>query len=348
MKRDDRLDFLRGIGLLCIVLAHVDPPGVLLQIRSFDVPLMVLVAGSAFAISMQTRPKSGYIEYIRNRFIRLVIPTWIFLITFFFITLVASLVMHKPYPFSSQTILSSFLLLSGIGYVWIIRVFLLVSLIAPFTMFYGQSNDNDSLKKIFATLLAVYAIYEILVQYMPLSEQIFLKIMLNDILYMVIPYGCIFFLGTLLYTMRDRTMLISSLILLMLFIIYAVVLYGLNDHFIPTRNYKYPPTAYYILYALFSSIFLYWLSKTGIFSHIPGRNYISFLGRASMWVYLWHILILYLISWSHISINFAVKYILVLGAAVSIVMLQMVILDNILAYINSQKIKNILKAVFSG
>jgi fucose 4-O-acetylase-like acetyltransferase len=347
LERDDRLDVLRGIGLLCIILAHVGPPRVLFEIRNFDVPLMVLVAGSAFAISTQTRPKLEYLKYIKSRFIRLVIPTWIFLVTFFLITLIASMIMHKPYPFSSDTILSSFLLLSGIGCVWIIRVFLLVSLIAPFTLFLGISNPN-SLKRTFFIILVMYAIYEISARFIHIPDQTFLKILLNEILFMVIPYGCIFFFGTRLYLMSGKKILFMSFISFLLFAVYAAVLYEKNCHIVPIQTYKYPPTAYYILYAMFFSTCLYWFSQTDIYSYIPGKKWISFLGRSSLWIYLWHILILFLIRWSYISMNFAVQYLVVLGASVSIVMLQVFILDRVLLSTDSQKTKRILKTIFRG
>jgi fucose 4-O-acetylase-like acetyltransferase len=347
LKREDRIDVLRGIGLLCIILAHVGPPGILFQMRNFDVPLMVLVAGSAFVISTQNRPKPGYIEYVKTRFVRLLIPTWIFLITFFVFTLIASLTMHKPYPFSSHTIISSFLLSSGIGYVWVIRVFILVSLIAPFVLIYDKFPDNTQ-KKAFITVFIVYVLYEILLRYIPNSDQPFINVMLNDILYTAIPYGCIFFLGTRLYAMSGKSMLATSMIFLFLFAAYAFLLYKLNGHIIPTQKFKYPPTAYYISYAMFASIGLYWLSQTNIYPHIPGKDYMAFLGRSSMWIYLWHILILYLISWSHISINFVLKYLVVLGAAVLIAMAQMILLKKVLISINSQEKGKFLKAVFSG
>ena len=255
--------------------------------------------------------------------------------------------MDKPYPFSSHTILSSFLLLSGIGYVWIIRVFILVSLIAPFTISYYKFPDKTP-KQTFIAVFVVYAVYEILFRYIPNSDQTFLKIMLNDIFYMAIPYGCIFFLGTRLYAMSAKSMFIASIISLLLFVAYAFFLYELNGHIIPTQNYKYPPTAYYIFYAMFASIGLYWLFQTNIYSHIPGKGYVAFLGRSSMWIYLWHILVLYLMSWAHISINFALKYIVVLSAAVGIALVQMYLLKKVLLYINSLEKRKLLKAVFSG
>ena len=55
--RDKRIDLLRFIGLSMIILAHVTPPDVIMQIRNFDVPLMVIISGISFAISFKNSEK---------------------------------------------------------------------------------------------------------------------------------------------------------------------------------------------------------------------------------------------------------------------------------------------------
>lgn len=174
LKRDDTLDMLRGIGLFCIMLAHVGPPAFFFQLRNFDVPLMVLVAGSAFVMSTNHGPKTGYIEYITKRLIRLVIPTWIFLIVFFLLTLITSFIMQKAYPFPFFKIFSSFFPGMGIGYVWIIRVFLLVSLIVPFTLFADTPSVKE--KMAYYIVFTVYLIYEFMVYRISVPNGIFLKL----------------------------------------------------------------------------------------------------------------------------------------------------------------------------
>jgi fucose 4-O-acetylase-like acetyltransferase len=47
-NRDLRIDILRVAGLLLIILAHVSPPFLLFQFRTFDVPLMVFVSGLSY------------------------------------------------------------------------------------------------------------------------------------------------------------------------------------------------------------------------------------------------------------------------------------------------------------
>ena len=47
MSNNNRIayvDFLKIIGLSCIILAHVNPPAWIMMLRSFDVPLMVIIS----------------------------------------------------------------------------------------------------------------------------------------------------------------------------------------------------------------------------------------------------------------------------------------------------------------
>ena len=44
-KRLFYIDLLKTIGLLAVILAHVNPPIWLKQMRSFDVSLLVIVSG---------------------------------------------------------------------------------------------------------------------------------------------------------------------------------------------------------------------------------------------------------------------------------------------------------------
>jgi len=347
LQRDNRLDFLRGIGLLCIVLAHVSPPKILLQIRNFDVPLMVLVAGAVYAISIQNKPNTGYFQYIKSRFMRLAVPTWIFLVMFFFVTLIASKLMNKPYPFSDEKMISSFFFMRGIGYVWIIRVFLLVSLIAPFVKIFSVDNGFEK-KKICAIIIA-YLIYEVIaVQGANAHENVLINVILNEFVYMAIPYGCIFIFGMHLYSMSSRQLIIAFTISLIVFVTYFSALYMINSAFIFTQNHKYPPTAYYISYAMLSAIAFFGIVKTNIYARIPLKRHIAFFGRNSLWIYLWHIQILYFIMWTHIAFNFFVKYIIVLFVSICIVMVQIITLEKILVYFHSKRAKKYLKVIFSG
>ena len=43
-KRRTDVDIIKVVGLLCIILAHTNPPSVLFQFRNFDVVLMIMVS----------------------------------------------------------------------------------------------------------------------------------------------------------------------------------------------------------------------------------------------------------------------------------------------------------------
>jgi len=129
MNRDHTIDYLRAIGLYAIILAHIASPWALHQLRNFDVPLMVFISGISFSLS---KTSSGpYLKYAWSRIKRLLFPVWIFLTLFFAL----SSLTHVFGDYSFEVILESFTLSEGIGYVWIIQIFIIVSLLAPFLSF---------------------------------------------------------------------------------------------------------------------------------------------------------------------------------------------------------------------
>ena len=104
-----------------------------MQIRNFDVPLMVIISGFLAFDSYKRSMKgsSSIFNYYWKRISRLLIPTWIFLISYFTLVFLFSLITKGNYPYSFSAVLRSFLLLDGIGYVWIIRVYLICSFLTP-------------------------------------------------------------------------------------------------------------------------------------------------------------------------------------------------------------------------
>lgn len=66
--RDKRIDILRGVAILFIILAHISPPNNLLQLRTFDVPLITMLLGMSFSLSTK---EEKYRVYLFKRFKRL-------------------------------------------------------------------------------------------------------------------------------------------------------------------------------------------------------------------------------------------------------------------------------------
>ncbi|MDX8334914.1 acyltransferase family protein [Candidatus Cetobacterium colombiensis] len=122
MTRDIKIDFIRAIGISLIILAHVSPPNWLFQLRNFDVPLMVILSGYLYSKKNNQNNKFS-LSYVVKRFKRLVFPVWLFLSILF-----VGIFFYQPQMITLKLLITSFGLYSGIGYVWIIRVYLIIAL----------------------------------------------------------------------------------------------------------------------------------------------------------------------------------------------------------------------------
>lgn len=332
-QRDVKFDGLRTIGLLAIILAHVGPPAWLFQLRNFDVPLMVLVSGAVYGLS-GTHKKYG--EYIWGRILRLLAPTWMFLILFFLL----SFVMGKG--FSTNTIVSSFALLSGIGYVWIIRVFILVAIIAPFFVYLYRKITNKVIYLlvvvavfVFYTLLHHLYVSSVFLQHITLADFIF-----QNVIFYMLPFGCIAGLGIYLLHATKK----SIISLLAIFTgVFAVLGFAYGPHgFVPTQAYKYPPQLYYLSYALAASLVLYLLSFTTTFQKIFSTRAMKFISASSLWIYLWQIFFLFQVKIN----NFLFEYIVIVFLSVLVTCGQKYLIRKVCDQVKNTSIKSFLTTAF--
>ena len=65
-ERNYGIDFLKTLGLLLIILAHISAPQWINQIRNFDVPLMVFLSGCLSRGSVAR--SSSYFSYVKKTF----------------------------------------------------------------------------------------------------------------------------------------------------------------------------------------------------------------------------------------------------------------------------------------
>jgi fucose 4-O-acetylase-like acetyltransferase len=343
IERDRNLDILRGVGLLCVVLAHVDPPGALFQLRNFDVPLMVLVSGAAF--SLRSGESLNYGTYIRRRLRRLVLPTWVFLGFFFTVTFMASGVLNKPFPFSTENMLSSFALLGGINYLWMVRVFVLVAMIAPVAHWAIMRLGNAIL---FSIILAVvYFGYEVLARSSVFPNSGIAEDLAKKTILYVVPYGVIAALGMQMRVWSLRVRFLLSFIFVCLFMSIALYLFAATNTIVRTQAYKYPPSIYYLSYALGISLFLYGMVEYSRVAYTCLGRILQWIGRRTIWIYLWHISVLYVLAWSGVRVNFVLRFGLVLGTAGVVVVLQEIISSHVSTIANEARMGKAIASVFS-
>lgn len=336
--RDKKLDFLRFMGLAMIVLAHVGPPQFIFQLRNFDVPLMVLVAGISFGLSSRSE---SYGSYLWKRFNRLVFPVWIFLTGYFLVHYFLPEQQNVP---SVETIVSSYFFIGD--YVWIIRVFLLVAVVAPYISTINVKTQSHA--RYLAMVFGIYLLYELMLTVAQPILNTALGSTVDLTLFVLLPYGVLFALALRIPVLSARQVSALALCAFAVFVAIGTTLYLQTGNFVPTQMFKYPPTAYYLSFALMVSLLLYlfsgrlvqWVALTKL------EKPVEFMAKNSIWVYLWHIPMLELVSpnW-----YFFVKYPLVLGVALLVAFLQVSIVERWLIKIaNKPATKKTLRTWLTG
>ena len=306
------IDILKVIGLLSIMLAHVNPPQMVFQLRNFDVVLMIIV--SAY-LGLITYKKSNFLEYIKKRFVRLVIPAWIFLIIFFILNFV-----FKLTPVNLKKIIESFAFANGIGYVWIIRIYFIVAILIPISIFFNYRLKNDSIQLILVSILMI--VYEILCMFGLFDNSI-----IQYLIAYFIPCFFLVILAKYLFAASDKKMIIVIVISLLLFFVIAFYLYKINGIFIFTQDYKYPFRIYYLSYGILISSILILILRYDKLCNMLNNNIVKFISSHSLWIYLWHILVIYLLEL--FSFHWIIKYLLLLILPCIITYFQSVIDDKL-------------------
>ena len=117
-----------------------------------------------------------------------------------------------------------------------------------------------------------------------------------------------------------------SIMFFIIFIVSSICIFSIYSALQPTQIMKYPPTIYYISYALFVSFLL-----LGIFKRINVKkvDFIEFCSRSSLWIYFWHILFLYVIPLLFDQINWIAYYVIVLMCPIGTCYVQNRVIDKL-------------------
>lgn len=303
-QRDVRLDALKAIGILSIILARCCPPPLVACLRLFDLPMMVIVSGMLFRRSVRDADLAIW-PYLKRRALRLVPPTWVFLGFYFLVTWAVFAATGGEYPFSAGTIASSFGLIHGIGYVWIIRVFLLVAIVAPLLLtLLRRLGDRWFL----IALGAAYGLHVGLVWLTAGCRNPVARAVLDYVVLCVLPYGAMFGLGLWMADLSVRRVLPVGIAALLVFV--AILLAGAamtggespasatGRMFLSLPAYKYPPQTFLVSYSIAATCLLLLAVRTAEFGFVPLRRAVVFLSSSTLWIYLWHILFRSLKAWS--------------------------------------------------
>lgn len=340
MERSFRLDLMRLLGLLLIIFAHIGPPNALFQIRTFDVPMMIFVSGVAYYISSPSF-FSWKIYYIK-RVSRLLFPVWCFFALFYGVVYLFDIKVFSEY-LKWNMIFSTFLL-NGFGYLWIIRIFIIIAILAPFIVMFFRTKTfyfdvSVIILSIFATTIADY--------YFIHMNNKYARYIVVDILLPALTYSSIFILGYKwhAYTRFDKNTV--GFVFLIFFIVAQVYMLFEQQGIIQPQNFKYPPTIIYISFSIVMIVILDFILKS-CFDNTASSKYkcIIFLSSNTIWVYLWHIPIVEYFKLTDDKLEWYVKYAIVVCISFLITFLQVYIIKWIVRQ-NPCKLK-FLKVIFTG
>ncbi len=196
-----------------------------------------------------------------------------------------------------------------IGYVWIMRVFLMAAIIiVPLERFLRKVNFCKTM----LILVGIVLFQSIIIlgeKYVLTNINIFTKYVFDEILPYVVGYTPLLILGLKIRNFSKQQINILLVINLFVIIILAQTLDSID-----VNNYKYPPQSLYILYGLFASALL-WRIRPWL-GFIRPNKFIEYLSVNSMWIYLWHIIPCYIVSrWANIPNAWFGRFLFVLVIA---------------------------------
>ena len=309
MRRDLRLDYIRVIGILLVIMAHTSLNNNVSNIRPFDVAMLVCVAGASYSFSKPITSFKEYLNYLKKRFIRLVIPVWLFLTFYFALTFLLS----GEMIYSFSTMASTYLLLNGIGYVWIFRIMLMMALINPLLRIISD-KFNSSFSKALMLELALLILNELLgiICIYVFGDSILFKIIKMTVCYFI-GYGILSIMGIIFIKLKTND-LVKLIVINGVIVLLSTYIYGV---FSPS-DFKYPPMAQFICYGLFACILFYLLFSWKTSSNVTINKAVVWLSKYSLNVYLAHILVIFLLGYFNLEFTPIIQYLVIIGVSISI------------------------------
>lgn len=272
---------------------------------------MLFVSGLAYS----GKEVHASLSFFVHRFLRLVVPVYLFLTFYFVAAFSMKYLAGIDFGITVRHVVGSYLLMDGIGYVWIIRVFLLVAMLTPLLVKINAAvKDNLA----FASLLvAVVALQEVLVS----SGVGMDAVLVREFVYYALGYSVIFLLGLRIKKAGKTPLWIAIATLLFA----ASRVYELQRYDVAwVNNFKYPPQFYFLAYGAMMSLVCFWI--VGKAGKIQEVKLLNFIGRNTIWIYLWHIPFIQLTGL--LELDWWFRYMVVYLLAVTVCYVQVSVVDR--------------------
>ncbi|EMB9126425.1 acyltransferase family protein [Klebsiella pneumoniae] len=216
-----------------------------------------------------------------------------------------------------KTISTSFLLLNGIGYVWIIRVFLIIAILSPIYVSIVRGRSGAYATLVSLLILSLSSILSSLDINNKMTSHLF-----TDIIIPTLTYGAIFILGYKCLSMKNSEKTLTFILFSVLLISMATYTYINKNIILGPQDFKYPPTMYFASYSI-AMTYITLCLLTLILKRRSDLPYIfNFISSNTIWIYLWHIPVVEYFKKTNSIDNFAIKYLIALIISITITYLQ--------------------------
>jgi len=282
--RNTKIDNLRFIGTILIILAHLNIPDYLMIFRSFDVILLVMISGFTYA----NNKRRSYLAYVWYRIKKILIPTYILVFLIFTSYFFSEIFLKLPFPFSFKFIVNTILLQDGLGYIWISKVYILISLISP-VLDYISSNIKSNL--LFLLTLCLFFLFYLVCTHFFVNNLIF-----DFYISYLVSYSIVFMIGTRYkYNNQFKDYFLVFCITSFTILFYFYMIKGLK--FDPNID-KYPPGLTYLVYGFFISSILFKIVPTS------SNWFIFWVSKNSFKIYIIHVYLLFIYNFIEKKIIF--------------------------------------------
>ncbi len=292
-SRNYEIDILRGIGILAIIIIHVNAyflgnstAKLLWDYSQFTVQTFVFCAGYIFFSNKKQLSLRTFPSYFLKRVKRLILPYYLFLfLYFFFIWLSDPKSLNIAYLIRQLTLTTP-----GNELNWFVVLFLQFAVLIPILSWWGEK------RKVFFHLYSLFA----------LGFSLFLlssQVPINYKLTMWLPWSLILILSWYTARLEDRNwfypITITVTFLTFYFLRLALQLWGRSLTFYDN---KYPPNLYFTSYGILITLLLMLSAQKGVFKGSIVKKTLTFLGVNSYSIFFIHFLLIF--SFAHF-LNFA-------------------------------------------
>lgn len=254
-----------------------------------------------------------YTEYVFKRFNRLIVPALKFITFFIIAMLVLNILGLTDYDLNLKKIFLTYTFISGIGYVWIIRVFFIIALILPFIDCVYNKSDT-TFKKIFILVILFLSnsIIDLIGSKLIINNHI--NLLYTQFVAIMIGYSILAYVGIIVIRNSIKDNIMFFCVFLFLFI-----LEGYRLGFPLLSDNKYPPTNYFLFYGIVASLVLFILTS---FKHVEiyltKFKFFTYFSKYSLNMYYWHIFPITIMDLTIPQSGWHVRYLI--AVAVSIVL----------------------------